>query len=49
LGWDRSYSLQDFFDNWSPLGCVHHNLKLFLLGVVLWVLWITRNKLAMDY
>jgi hypothetical protein len=49
LGWDRApYSLQDFFDNWSPLGCVNYNLKLFLLGVVLRVLWITRNKLAIE-
>jgi hypothetical protein len=34
LGWDRApCSLQDFFDNWSPLGCVNYNLKLFLLGL----------------
>jgi hypothetical protein len=49
LGWGRSpESFEDFFDHWLPLGCPGYNFKIFLLGVVLWVLWNVRNKLHIE-
>jgi hypothetical protein len=39
---------QDCMEGWIPLGCDNYKLKLFVLGVVLWILWITRNKFAIE-
>ena len=49
LAWDRApRSLNDFLDTWIPLGCRDYNLKLFLFASVLWGLWTTRNKRAIE-
>ena len=49
LGWDRiPTNLQDLFDTWLPFGCNSYMLKLFLLSVVLWALWTSRNKRAIE-
>ena len=49
LGLDRApRSLQDFLDLWLPFGCANYNLKLVLLTTVLWGLWTTRNKRAIE-
>jgi hypothetical protein len=49
LGWDRApRSLQDFLDLWLPFGCANYNLKLVLLTTVMWGLWTTRNKRAIE-
>jgi len=49
LGWDRAPSgWQDFLDNWIPMGCKNYNAKLFLLTIVLWALWTSRNKRAIE-
>jgi hypothetical protein len=49
LGWDRvPTSLQSYLEGWVPLGCDNYKSKLFALGVVLWILWITRNKFAIE-
>lgn len=49
LGWDRAPNdMGDFFENWIPLGCRNYGLKLFTFSVVVWVLWTTRNKMAID-
>jgi hypothetical protein len=49
LGWVKSpRGFQDCLDVWIPLGCVDYKLKLFVLGVALWVLWNTRNKLVIE-
>jgi rubrerythrin len=45
-GWVKSLrGFQNCLDGWFPLGCVDYKLKIFVLGVALWVLWNTRNKL----
>jgi hypothetical protein len=49
LGWERAPdSLQDILDNWIPLGCADYKSKIFMLGVVLWAIWVTRNKIAIE-
>jgi hypothetical protein len=49
LGWERAPdSLQDILDNWIPLGCSDYKFKIFVLGVVLWAIWVTRNKIAIE-
>jgi hypothetical protein len=49
LGWDKSPgSLQGLNEGWVPLGCFDYELKIFLLGVVLWTLWNTRNKFTIG-
>ena len=49
LGWDRiPVGWQDFLDNWIPLGCKDYNAKLFLLTMVTWALWTSRNKRANE-
>ena len=47
--WDRApVGWQDFLDTWIPLGCKDYNAKLFLLAMVLWSLWTSRNKRAIE-
>jgi hypothetical protein len=49
LGWDRvPTSLQNYLEGWVPLGCDNYKPKLFAMGVFLWILWITRNKFAIE-
>jgi len=49
LGWMRiPNGLQDFFDNWIPVGCPKYNTKLFLLAITMWALWTIRNKRVME-
>ena len=49
LGWNQAPTgWQDFLDNWFPFERRDYNAKLFLLAMVLWVLWITRNKRAIE-
>jgi hypothetical protein len=49
LGWERAPdSLQDILDNWIPLGCADYKSKIFMLGVVLWAIWVTMNKTAIE-
>ena len=49
LSWDRiPGGWQDFLDNWIPLGCKDYNAKLFLLTMVTWALWTSRNKRAIE-
>ena len=49
LGWNRApRGWQDFHDIWLPFGCNDYNTKLFLLAVVLWTLWVSRNKRAIE-
>jgi hypothetical protein len=49
LAWNRApKSLQNFLDVWIPMGCDKYNLKLFLLATVMWGLWTTRNKQAIE-
>lgn len=35
-------------DCWLPLGCINYRLKLFLLTIVMWVLWTSRKKRAIQ-
>jgi hypothetical protein len=49
LGWNKSpTSLQDFLDGWLHLNDNGYKFNLFLFTMVLWVLWITRNKMVME-
>jgi hypothetical protein len=49
LGWERMpRGLWDLLDLWLPLGCKSYNLKFFSVSVVLWVLWLARNKMAIE-
>jgi hypothetical protein len=49
FGWDKvPLDFQDCMEGWIPLGCDNYKLKLFILGVVSWILWITRNKFAIE-
>jgi hypothetical protein len=49
LGWERAQdSLQDILDKWTPLGRADYKFKIFVLGVVLWAIWVTRNKIAIG-
>lgn len=43
-----SSSLQDFFENWLPMNDREYGLKFFMLASVLWSLWTTRNKMAIE-
>jgi hypothetical protein len=40
--------LWDLLDLWLPLGCKSYNLKFFSVSVVLWVLWLARNKMVIE-
>ena len=49
LGWDRiPIGWQDFLDTWIPLGRRVYHTKLFLLTMVAWTLWTTRNKRTIE-
>jgi hypothetical protein len=49
LGWDRCpRRLQDLLDTWIPLNSTGYDLKNFLLTIVLWAMWTTRNKMAIE-
>jgi hypothetical protein len=49
LGWERvPRGLWDLLEQWVPLGCESYNLKFFSLTIVLWVLWITQNKMTIE-
>jgi hypothetical protein len=49
LGWDNQpRSVQGFLNCWLPLGCKNYSLKLFSCAAVLWSLWTTRNKMAIE-
>jgi hypothetical protein len=49
LGWERTpVSIQDMLQNWIPLGCGDYSFKVFLLAVIFWVLWTSRNKRAIE-
>ena len=49
LGWTRNpVCLQEFLDNWVPLGCKQYSLKIFLMTIVLWGLCTSRNKRVMK-
>jgi hypothetical protein len=45
---DKPSEQADCLEGWIPLGCSDYKLKLFILGVVLWILWTTRNKFAIE-
>ena len=49
LGWERvPTSWQDFLDIWILLGCRDYNPKLFLSTIVLWAIWTSWNKRAIE-
>jgi hypothetical protein len=49
LGWERSLtSLDDFMGVWLPLGCKNYGIKLESLGMVMWSLCTTRNKVTIK-
>ena len=49
LGWERiPVGWQDFLDTWIPLGCKDYHTKLFLLTMVTWALWTSRNKRTIE-
>jgi hypothetical protein len=45
MEWSRvPKSYQYFLDNWLHIDDGGYGLKLFILAIVLWSLWTTRNK-----
>jgi hypothetical protein len=49
FGWNKTpKSLQDFLDGWLHMNDDEYKFKLFLFTMVLWVLWITRNKMVLE-
>ena len=35
-------------NDWIPLGDKLHHIKLFALSIMLWGLWVIRNKMAIE-
>lgn len=49
LGWERAPTgVQDFMDTWLCRGSRNPNLTIFCLAAVLWSIWLTRNKYAIE-
>jgi hypothetical protein len=49
LGWNKiPRSFQDFLDGWLHMNDNEYEFKLFILTIVLWALWTTRNKMVME-
>lgn len=49
MGWDRvPIGLQDFLEKWVKRGSKNNNLVIYCFTIVLWSLWTTRNKFAIE-
>lgn len=49
LEWERAPNgIQDFMDNWARRGVNNISLVLYCFSIVLWGLWTTRNKYAIE-